>query len=180
MSTLSRAQIENAFTQLGHLALKEHTTIELLVMGGAAMVLGYQARESTHDIDALIVKPQTARLVREWAAIVARSLELEEDWLNDGAKGFLHGVDVGPIVFQSPGITVWQVSSAQLLAMKLSAWRDDVDINDASRLLDSLVQTGMNRMSVWEVAEPYLVPGSELKAQYAFADLWEKLYDAAE
>ena len=81
MSTLSRAQIENALSHLGRLALQEQTTIELLVMGGAAMVLGYQARESTHDIDALI---------------------------------------------------------------------------------------------------PYLVPGSELKAKYAFADLWEKLYDTAE
>ena len=152
MSTLSRAQIENALSQLGRLAVNAQTTIELLVMGGAAMVLGYQARESTHDIDALIVKPQTARLVREWAATVARSLELEEDWLNDGAKGFLHGVDVGPIVFQSPGIVVRQVSSVQLLAMKLSAWRDDVDIGDATRLLESLVQTGMNRASIWEVA----------------------------
>ena len=54
--------------------------------------------------------------------------------------------------------------------MKLSAWRDDLDVADAGRLLDEM--TG-NRGEVWREIEPYLIPGDELKAQYAFADLWE-------
>ena len=58
----------------------------------------------------------------------------------------------------------------QLLAMKLSAWRDDVDIDDARLLLTKLVG---DREQVWSQIEPHLVPGRELKAQYAFADLWE-------
>lgn len=176
MSTLSREQIENALTQLGQLALAEQSTIELLVMGGAAMVLAYQARESTHDIDALIVKPHVARLVREWAVTVAQTMGLEDDWLNDGAKGFLHGIDVGPIVFQSPGITVHQVSATQLLAMKLSAWRDDVDINDAERLLSILAGSHIGYTTIWQAVEPFLIPGNELKAQYAYTDLWERIH----
>lgn len=59
--------------------------------------------------------------------------------------------------------------------MKLSAWRDDVDIADARRLLQALA-VGGSRQAVWESIEPYLVPGDELKAQYAFQDLWEALY----
>jgi hypothetical protein len=31
---------------------------------------------------------------------------------------------------------------------------------------------------VWKEIEPYLVPGDELTAQYAFMDLWESLYRA--
>ena len=54
--------------------------------------------------------------------------------------------------------------------MKLSAWRDDLDIDDA-RLLLSKIQG--DREQVWEQVEPYLVPGRELKASYAFEDLWE-------
>lgn len=54
--------------------------------------------------------------------------------------------------------------------MKLSAWRDDIDIADASRLLAEM--TG-RRADIWQEVEPHLVPGDELKAQYAFADLWE-------
>ena len=54
--------------------------------------------------------------------------------------------------------------------MKLSAWRDDLDVADAGRLLEEM--TG-DRAEVWREIEPYLIPGDELKAQYAFADLWE-------
>ena len=74
------------------------------------------------------------------------------------------------MVLSAPGIEVRSPSTAQLLAMKLSAWRDDLDVADAGRLLDEM--TG-NRGEVWSQIEPYLIPGDELKAQYAFADLWE-------
>lgn len=61
--------------------------------------------------------------------------------------------------------------------MKLSAWRDDVDIADARRLLQEMLQKmSGNREEIWQAVEPFLVPGDELKAQYAFADLWETLY----
>jgi len=58
----------------------------------------------------------------------------------------------------------------QLLAMKLSAWRDDLDIEDARLLLS---QIPGDRDRVWKEVQPYLVPGRELKSQYAFEDLWE-------
>jgi hypothetical protein len=32
-----------------------------------------------------------------------------------------------------------------------------------------------NRDEIWQAVEPFLVPGDELKAQYAFADLCETL-----
>lgn len=57
-----------------------------------------------------------------------------------------------------------------MLAMKLSAWRDDLDIADDHLLLGRLEG---EREEVWAAVEPFLVPGRELKAQYAFADLWE-------
>ena len=63
----------------------------------------------------------------------------------------------------------------QLLAMKLSAWRDDVDIADARRLLQELAST-QRRDDIWAAVQSFLVPGNELKAQYAFADLWESLH----
>jgi hypothetical protein len=56
--------------------------------------------------------------------------------------------------------------------MKLSAWRDDIDVADASRLLYEMTGT---REQTWQEIEPYLIPGDQLKAQYAFADLWEAL-----
>jgi len=97
-------------------------------------------------------------------------MDLPEDWLNEGAKGYLHGLEPGEILFEAPSLTVRAVASQQLLAMKLSAWRDDIDIADARLLLSKLQGT---REQVWSLVEPYLVPGRELKARYAFEDLWE-------
>jgi predicted nucleotidyltransferase len=137
------------------------------------MVLLYDARPSTRDVDVLILSPPQAQIVRDLAQQVAELYDLPADWLNDGAKGYLVGVSRGEIVFSARGIVVKVPSIAQLLAMKLSAWRDDVDIADALQLLRSL---SGEKDQIWANIEPYLVPGMELKAQYAFLDLWEMLY----
>src|SRR5205085_12396420 len=114
--------------------------------------------------------PHTTALVREWIKQVGTELDLPEDWLNDGAKGYLIGISRGQEVFNAPGIEVSMPAVAQLIAMKLSAWRDDTDIEDAKRLLQEM--PGSQEV-VWKEIEPYLVPGRELKARYAFLDLWE-------
>lgn len=124
-------------------------------------------------MDAIILAPPEAAIVRELAQAVADELGWPHDWLNDGAKGFLIGISSGPVIFSAPGIEVRSPSTAQLLAMKLSAWRDDVDIADARRLLQEM---SGSRDEIWREVELYLIPGNELKAQYAFADLWETLY----
>jgi flagellar biogenesis protein FliO len=92
MPLLTRSEIEHALTRLGELALGQNLQIELIIVGGAAMVLGYNARQATHDVDALIVKPRTAQLVRDLAKRMADELNLAEDWLNDGAKRYLRGL----------------------------------------------------------------------------------------
>lgn len=126
-------------------------------------------------MDAVILSPREARIVRNLARQVAEEFDWSEDWLNDGAKGYLVGISKGPLVFQAPGIEAHAPSLEQLLAMKLSAWRDDVDISDARRLLQEVV-SGRKQDDVWQSLEPFLVKGDELTAQYAFLDLWESLY----
>lgn len=126
-------------------------------------------------MDAVILLPRETRLVRELAKQVAYENDWTEDWLNDGAKGYLVGISEGPLLFQAPGIEARAPSMEQLLAMKLSAWRDDIDIADARRLLQE-VERGRKQDEVWQSLEPFLVKGDELTAQYAFWDLWESLY----
>ena len=50
-------------------------------------MLVYNARNSTHDIDA-IFKPSSE--FREIIAEIAEENDLDSDWLNDGVKGFLN------------------------------------------------------------------------------------------
>lgn len=137
--------------------------------GGAALVLLYGARDATKDVDALAISAEPG-VVRAAAHRVAEFMDLPEDWLNEGAKGYLHGLERGEILFEAPSLKVRAAASQQLLAMKLSAWRDDIDIADARLLLSKLPGT---HDQVWSLVEPYLVPGRELKARYAFEDLWE-------
>jgi hypothetical protein len=139
-------------------------------MGGAALVLLYDAREATKDVDALLIEGGSADELRRVSREVAPTLGLPEDWLNDGAKGYVHGLALGERILSVPNLTVHALAPSQLLAMKLSAWRDDVDIEDARLLLSRLPGS---RDDVWNGVQPYIVPGRELKAQYAFADLWE-------
>ena len=111
---------------------------ELVIVGGAAIALTLGGREATRDVDGYISKPE-ARKMRTAAAQVAARLGLPTDWLNDGAKGYMLKIELGPIVFQSPSLMVYAASSLQLLAMKLWAWRDDQDIEDAGRLLAAVL-----------------------------------------
>ena len=173
MATIDRGEILSALKRLGELAAARGESIDLLLLGGGVMVLVFEARVSTRDLDVAILAPADAQKVREIVKEVAAEKGWPEDWLNDAAKGYLHGISFGPDVFVSTGVRVRRPSTVQLLAMKLSAWRDEVDIADARRLLKEL--TG-ERATIWETVVPYLVPGHELKAKYAFDDLWEELH----
>lgn len=101
---------------------------------------------------------------------IAQSLNLPSDWLNDGAKGYLQGIVAGETLLETPSLTVRALGVEQLLAMKISAWRDDVDITDARLLLSKVTGT---QEEIWKAVKPFLLPGRELKARYAFEDLWE-------
>ena len=170
MERLSEADIRRALEALAAALPVARPPRELWVVGGAALVLLYAARETTKDVDGFALEPSTTAELRAASASVAGELALPSDWLNDGAKGYVHGLAPGELLFSSPGLVVRSVAPQQLLAMKLSAWRDDVDVSDARLLLSKLAG---DRDSVWRLVEPYLVPGRQLKAQYAFDDLWE-------
>jgi hypothetical protein len=170
MHPLSRRDILAALEALAGELAGGPQRAELYVVGGAAMVLLYDARPSTKDVDSLITGPVAATAVREAAGRVAMASGLPVDWLSDAAKGFVHGLAPGAVLLDTPALLVRALAPQQLLAMKLSAWRDDLDIADARLLLSNL---GGGREEVWALVEPYLVPGRQLKARYAFDDLWE-------
>ncbi len=169
---LTREDIIRAFEALSAELPKAAAPHELVIMGGAAMVLRFQARDSTRDVDA-VASDMVMRLA---AARVGARLGLPDDWLNDGAKGYVHGLALGDVVFESAVLRVRTLAVPQLLAMKLTAWRDDLDIADARLLLSKLPG---EKEEVWRLTNPYLVPGRELKARYAFEDLWEASHGAS-
>jgi len=173
MATFTREQIVGGLTRLGQLAQGQGRTVELLLLGGGVMVLVFGTRQSTRDLDVAVVEPRNAAEVRGLAKIVAEERGWPENWLSDAAKGYVVGHSDEATIFTAPGIKVRRPAFEQLLAMKLCAWRDDVDIADARRLLQEVAG---RRDEVWQRVVPYLQPGRELKAKYAFDDLWEDLH----
>ena len=172
---LSSADIKIAFDALSNEFEQAGERAEFVVVGGAAVVLLFAARESTKDVDAFFLMPEASK-VRAAAERVARLLDLPDDWLNDGAKGYMVGVTTGALLYESQFLIVRAASLAQLLAMKLAAWRDAVDREDA-RLL--LLRMSGSADDVWQLVKPFVLAHQIDKAWYAFQDLWEALHGSA-
>lgn len=172
---LSRDDIRRALLALAGELGETPVRCEIVVVGGAAVVLLYGAREATKDVDVVILSGGDAALVRRAVQRVGGALDLPDDWLNDAAKGYVHGLALGDVLIDEPALLVRALAPHQLLAMKLSAWRDDVDIEDARLLLGKL---SADQDEVWRLVEPHVVPGRETKAYYAFCDLWEAEHES--
>lgn len=132
---LTRDRILEAFGELDQELCRMSVQGDVFVVGGAAMVVAYEARPATRDVDAIW---HPSREVREAAARVAdRHDDLEADWLNGGVKDFLPGDDPGhpQVVFEGECLSVSVASPEYLLATKLLASRVSRDEQDILLLL---------------------------------------------
>lgn len=131
-------------------------TGEICLYGGAAMILVWQVRVATRDIDAVFVPPKE---IRAAASQVARDLDLPAGWLNDGVKGFLseRGERETPRpVMELSNLTVNVPDPRYLLAMKVMAARSgesQEDARDALFLIKKLRLSSANE--VFEILEGY-------------------------
>lgn len=169
---LSAEDIQKAFAALSNELAQRGERAQIAITGGAALVLLFNARQTTKDVDVFIVQPDPP-VLREAAVQVARKLELPDDWLNDGAKGYFTAISEGEVVHKSSSLLVRAVTTEQLLAMKLAAWRDAIDRGDARLLLSRLSGSAEE---IWVRVEPFVPRAYVDKASYAFDDLWDSMY----
>jgi hypothetical protein len=169
---LTADDILRAFTALSEELERQDQHAKIIVVGGAALVLLFGARESTKDVDAYFVQPE-ASVMRGVSERVAARLDLPSDWLNDAAKGYLVGATVGAVLYESEHLDIRAATIPQLLAMKLAAWRDAIDRNDAKLLLS---QMDGSAEQIWSLVRRFVPPQQADKASYAFEDLWETLH----
>src|SRR4051795_12149617 len=102
---LTADDITNALATLAAELEREEVSAEIVIVGGAALVMLFHARESTKDVDAYFVRPE-ASVVRAAAERVAQHLDLPSDWLNDAAKGHLVGLTKGEVLYESSSLIV--------------------------------------------------------------------------
>ena len=117
MSALNRQCILDALQERSRRLAEHRTQAELCLFGGAAMILAFQSRQTTKDIDAIFVPSST---VRQLAEEIGRERGYEAGWFNDGVKGFVsdRGQHTAANLPQFPHLRIMMPVPAYLLAMK--------------------------------------------------------------
>jgi len=155
---------------------KNGVTGEVCIVGGAAMILAFGSRESTRDIDALVMAPAS---VRTAVAQVAETNGFSPNWLNDGAKGFASGqpTEMKEILKHSH-LRIVAPPAAYILAMKCLAARvglDEHDKDDTKFLIQHIGLRSPN--DVLEIVEQYY-PKERIpaKTQYFIQEVCDELF----
>lgn len=175
---LSRNLILLAFTHLSEELKKRGVLGEINIVGGTAMVLAFNARESTKDVDAIF---HPSLEVRTAAGIVAENLSLPVDWLNDGAKGFLsQSNDFEPLyLIDLPNLRLQAPTPQYMLAMKVLSARSAVndergDARDIAFLIRLLGLTSASQ--VMEIVNRYYDPSRILpRSLYLVDEILEEM-----
>ncbi len=141
---MARDQILDALRLLGEKVLRRGKRADVFIFGGAVMVLAYQARPATRDVDA-VFEPDTEVVAA--AAEVAAELGLPRYWLNNQGSSYLSPLrgEGNPVILDDPGIRVMGASKELALAMKLGSARREQDMEDIRWLLGELKITGLDQ-----------------------------------
>ena len=124
IKNLTKADIIAGLTRLSELAQNEEIVLEVAIYGGALMLLAYDARLSTKDVDVIIRPPEVGRRL---AAVVAKERGWHDDWLNDDVRQFISPVETRhawtPPGLNAPALKISKPTAKYLLAMKVMACR---------------------------------------------------------
>lgn len=171
---MDAATICAALQELSEEMKRRDTKGELCLLGGTTMVLAFQARQSTKDVDAIF---HPAATMREAAEAVGTRLSLPATWLNDAAKGFIsarHDVQTGNLP-QFDHLRVVAPIPEYLLAMKCMASRvgspgEADDKEDIRFLLDHLGLLSAHA-ALEIVARYYPAERTPIRAKYLLEEI---------
>jgi hypothetical protein len=182
----NRRTLEQALLELGHRAHAEGKTIEIAIYGGSALLLTYDWRVATRDVDAVFEADR--QTIRRLAREIAEEHDWDSNWLNDGVKGFLSAADKDPEskrLFRTypsedePGLRVMLPRPEYLFAMKCRAMRiagieESVDIDDIRHLAGEIGLTTA-REALELVTAFYPNRLIEPKTQFGLEEIFDKL-----
>jgi hypothetical protein len=176
MGPLTRELILTAFSALDQKLEQRQRPTDLIMGGGAAMILAHDFPLATSDVDAIPKGPTIGELdllVKE----VDRELKLSApDWLNPYFSTFSHTLpsDYGVrlvLVFEGKALKVFALGAEEMLIMKCFAHRPK-DVAHAR----ALVRRGANLEQVENRIDELLakkIPGSQQALDF-FQDILEQ------
>jgi len=151
---LSKHDIEQYLQEINRQLEQSGETGRILLTGGAAMALLFDARDFTRDVDAVFNPKEDIRSI---AASIAAENDLPSNWINSSVEIFIPDAHETVIVSQYSSLLVESVSPETLLAMKIAALRfDSKDLDDALFLLNHLEISTAN--DLFAILEQYIHP----------------------
>ena len=118
------------------------SSFDVILIGGAGMILHFGARRATRDIDVLVLRGDLTEL-REAVKAIASECDLPEDWLSDAAKGFADILPpdfyhrLVPLAFPFRHLRLYALGRPEQVAMKIVALREQ-DLEDLDLLMPQL------------------------------------------
>lgn len=151
-SSLDKEALLDILRDIAERAKKRDAMIEFSVYGGTVMVIEYEARRMTRDVDVVIHRG--ASILREIVEEIAKEKEWDPGWLNDGVKGFISSnpqlQEMITIEEDGCGLRVLRPTPEYLFAMKAMAMRgldseNSSDIEDIRFLVKSIGITSFDQ-----------------------------------
>ncbi len=135
---MNKQEIEKYLGMVGLELQKQEMTFEILLLGGAVMLIEVGNRGDTDDVDTYHLPDYLA--ITKAAAIVAEGEGLDDSWFNSAAAGFNYFFLRQPdrkLWKKFPGLHVYTASLDYIFVSKLMAHRDK-DEKDITALANSL------------------------------------------
>jgi len=139
---MNKLELDKGLSRLGQILRERRVTGEIAVFGGAAIVLGFDFRTATQDVDAMITQGhgQVVKAQQE----VGAELGLPPNWLNEQGTSYLSKHYDFKLFKTYPsegqfGLRVLTATGRYLLAMRLLSLRQyGHDVEDIVQLARQL------------------------------------------
>ena len=181
-----RKALEYALAELGERAFSAGRTVEIVIYGGSALLLTLNRQINTGDVDAVF--EGNKGFIKKLAVEMAEEFGWDENWLNDGVKGWLSNRDADPDVkalFKTypaedrAGLRVYTAKPEYLFAMKCRAMRvggveTNSDIDDIKLLARAIgIRNSQDALILVEKFYPQnmLQPKTRLGLEEIFSNL---------
>jgi hypothetical protein len=185
---LDRETIKRAFHLMGQYLLDRKALGEIAIYGGSAILLQFDWRKGSRDVDARITSDRSHGLVIDAAANAATQLGLSRSWFSENVAMHARqgeGDRIALGLYPSPerfGLRVTAAKPSYILAMKLRALErmtiDDRDYEDAVKLsIECGVSTVDELREIFQQFFPGedLPPRAALRLEESAVDVREKL-----
>ncbi|MGH2495254.1 MAG: DUF6036 family nucleotidyltransferase [Ktedonobacteraceae bacterium] len=168
---MNKRDIEKYLRMVGQELHEQGLNFDIVLLGGAAMIIEVGNRNSTQDIDTYFLPDYMA--ISKAAALIANREGLPDSWLNSAAAGFTFSFIKEPstrLWKKFPGLSVYLPSLEYLLVTKIIAGRpkDESDIEALTKRLHIVKQQGILDLMIQYVPEEQITPDIMLQIELRF------------